>query len=169
MVEAIVTDKSYTIVCRPNKSLSWRQAKWFLGFIAGWNLCISLGFAVAGAWPILPFMGLEIACLAIALYYVQWKLSHQEVIRITALDVVLEYGLHWPKMKYQWPRDNVRFTFSVADETYLPPEISIQLREGQRRIRVGKNLSEQDLTKLVALLKDAQIQVRVSETVGRPF
>lgn len=169
MIETITSGDSQVIICRPNKSLSWRQAKLFLLLVAGWNLCISLGFLWAGAWPVLPFMGLEILCLGAALYYVQWKLSHQEVIRISAVDIAIEYGLYWPKIRHLWPREQVRFSLECGSATRDPPTMTIVLLQGRRSFAVGKNLGQEDIQKLVGLLKEAQLPVRTAETVRLPM
>lgn len=167
MVEAFTTTDCYTIVCRPNKSLPWRQAKLFLLIVTLWSMGIGTGFLLVGAWPVLPFMGLEIGCLAVALYYVQWKLAHQEVIRISQHEIKLEYGLHWPKFQYCWPRGEVRFALAESESAYLPPEITLIDGCSQRAIRVGKNLNEDDLKKLVELLRSAQIPVRSAKKVSQ--
>lgn len=126
---------------------------------------IAIGLFLAGAWPILPFMGLEIGGLAGALYYVQWKLSHREVIRIGATEVQLEYGMHWPKFRYCWPRDQVRVALREGDSAFKPPELVIGAKDARRQLIVGRNLNQDDLKKLANLLKDADLTVRTTDIV----
>jgi len=168
MVEAFTTATACTIVCTPNKSMNWRQTKLFLALVIAWNLMIAIGLLLAGAWPILPFMGLEIGGLAVALYYVQWKLSHREVIRIDAAEVQLEYGMHWPKFRYSWPRDHVRVALREDDSALKTPELVIGSKDARRPLNVGRNLNQDDLKKLVYLLKGAGLTVRTTDLVVHP-
>lgn len=163
MVETFASSDTCFIVCTPNKSMSWRQAKLFLALVVAWNLLIATGLLLAGAWPILPFMGLEITGLAVALYYVQWKLSHREIIRIEAAVVHLEFGMHWPKLRYSWPRDQVRFALTNADSVLATPQLVVGLKDARKQIKVGKNLAQDDLKTLVSLLKTAGVTVRATE------
>lgn len=163
MVEIFTSTDTCFIVCTPNKSMNWRQAQLFLAVVVAWNLLIATGLLLAGAWPILPFMGLEIGGLAVALYYVQWKLSHREVIRIEVAVVHLEFGMHWPKLRYSWPRDQVQFALTSADSVLDSPQLVAGLKDARKQIKVGKNLNQDDLQTLVSLLKKAGVTVRTTE------
>jgi uncharacterized membrane protein len=52
-----------TVVVRPNCSLTPAARRSFLVFIASVSLAIALAFAWAGAWPVLPFAGVEVGVL----------------------------------------------------------------------------------------------------------
>ena len=68
------------IILLPNQSLDWEGNKrviWLLGFVC---MGIAVAFTIiAGAWVMLPFAGLEILSLSLALYYVSWKLSYRHI------------------------------------------------------------------------------------------
>lgn len=49
---------------RPNPPLSARTLKTIVAVVAGINLAFMLYFVSRGAWPIAPFMGLDVALLA---------------------------------------------------------------------------------------------------------
>ncbi|MGD8577261.1 MAG: DUF2244 domain-containing protein, partial [Thiohalophilus sp.] len=66
------------IVMRPHPPSSWRVNLWIAGFVAVLSFTFAIGFALAGAWLILPFAGLEIAALFGLLYYVSVKTRVQE-------------------------------------------------------------------------------------------
>lgn len=55
---------------RPNCSLSWRSTVRFYCGIFTVSFGIAIAFAIQGAWLILPFAGLEMLVLGIALYTV---------------------------------------------------------------------------------------------------
>ena len=52
----------------PNRSLGIAARRWALGVIAATTLGVAAGAAAFGAWPVLPFAGLEIALLALAFH-----------------------------------------------------------------------------------------------------
>lgn len=53
---------------RPSRSLDRRGFVLILALLAAMNLVVALRFVAGGGWPILPFMGLDIAGLAAALW-----------------------------------------------------------------------------------------------------
>ena len=50
----------------PNRSLGVRGRRWVFGAFASTTLVVSAFAAVVGAWPVMPFAGLELAGLALA-------------------------------------------------------------------------------------------------------
>ncbi len=53
---------------RRNCSASPRQLAWAFGSVVAVSFCFGLAFAGAGAWLILPFVGLELFALAVAFF-----------------------------------------------------------------------------------------------------
>lgn len=53
-------------------------------------MVVGLGFALAGAWMVLPFAGLEIAAIAYAFYYITLRSGDFESILIEGDRVVVE-------------------------------------------------------------------------------
>lgn len=51
---------------RPNRSLGPGARRWALGMIVATTLGVAAGVMVFGAWPVMPFAGLEVAFLAFA-------------------------------------------------------------------------------------------------------
>jgi len=73
----------------PHRSLPPRGFFWVMMVLAGVSFCSSLGFVLAGAWPVTGFFGLDVA-----LVYLAFRLSYRsarqtETVRLTqaALDV----------------------------------------------------------------------------------
>jgi uncharacterized membrane protein len=56
----------FTAILRPHRSLSPRGLSWVIGLTALAGFVISLPFFFLGAWPILGFMGLDVALIALA-------------------------------------------------------------------------------------------------------
>lgn len=72
----------YEVIVRPNCSLSPRGMLLVVIFIAIYSLLIGLGFALIGAWLVLPFAGLEVLAIAYAFYYVHCHSGDYESITI---------------------------------------------------------------------------------------
>lgn len=84
---------SRSFLIRPNRSLSWPEVvRFYLGMVVI-SFTIAFAFAVKGVWLILPFAGLEMLLLGIALYLVarkgaSWQkvLIHGDAIEIAQQD-----------------------------------------------------------------------------------
>ena len=74
------TQTVYTI--EANRSLSWRQSKWLFLVLSGCLLLVSLYFASLGAWLVLPFTGLEILIVGIAIYCQSCCAHRKQYVRI---------------------------------------------------------------------------------------
>ena len=61
------------LIAQPNNSANWRLNKLIIAAFALWWSLIAGFFVLRGLWPIVPFVGLEVGGLALALYYVCWK------------------------------------------------------------------------------------------------
>ena len=76
-------DTITTLILSPDRSLDWdgnKRVIWSLGSIC---IGIAMGFTIiAGAWVMLPFAGLEVLILSLALYYVSWKLSYRHILTL---------------------------------------------------------------------------------------
>ncbi|MEI4850567.1 DUF2244 domain-containing protein, partial [Klebsiella pneumoniae] len=57
------------------------------------QLMISTGMVLAGAWPVLPFAGLELTALAAGFYYTSRKCQKREVLTFSPELIRLEKGL----------------------------------------------------------------------------
>lgn len=166
MVQISQHRHGFAIICRPNKSLSWQHAKGFLLIVTLWCTGIATGCLIIGAWPVVPFMGLEIVALGIALYYVQWKLSHQEVLSVNEATVSFQCGQQWPKLHYEWPRDQLRILIQEASNHQLP-SIKLTTANHRKTQRLGQQLNGDDLTVLIQLLRASSLRVRVYQASER--
>ncbi len=64
----VANDSEFSVTVRRNCSLSPRALLLLLAATAFVSFAIGVGFALVGAWLILPFAGLEIAALAAAFF-----------------------------------------------------------------------------------------------------
>ena len=56
----------YVHLSTPNRSLGIAARRWVLGAIAATTLGVAAGATALGAWPVMPFAGLEVALVALA-------------------------------------------------------------------------------------------------------
>lgn len=81
----------YVYTARRNNSLSSSGRLFAFTFILTVSLSIALGFSlILGAWPILPFAGVEMAVLYLAFRYMDRHASDCERITIRGDDVAVE-------------------------------------------------------------------------------
>ena len=65
-VRTLDSSAGFSLTTRRNCSMPPQALVWLLVFTACLSFAIGIGFAWVGAWPVLPFMGLEVATLATA-------------------------------------------------------------------------------------------------------
>jgi uncharacterized membrane protein len=127
----------YVYTARRNNSLSSSGRLLVFGFILTVSLGIATGFfLILGAWPILPYAGLEMGVLYLAFRYMDRHAADYERIRIRGTSVAievhegasvthLELNRHWAKVVCE------------------PDGSRLALRSHGREIQVGRHLSEE--------------------------
>lgn len=67
----------------PHRSLPPRGLRWIMAILIGFCFCSSIGFVLAGAWPVTGFFGVDIALLYLA-FRISYRRAHQsETLRLT--------------------------------------------------------------------------------------
>ena len=123
----------------PQRSLSPRGKRVVIGLVAALALCPGIVFYVAGAWPVVGFMGLDVLAIWIALTVSMRGGKAYEVVTL------------WPgslevkKVDAKGIEDvltfvplNVRF---VIDRDYNERVIGLWLKERERKVELGAFLS----------------------------
>lgn len=73
---------SQRFMIRPNCSLPWREmVRFYLGIVMV-SFSIAIAFAMKGLWLILPFAGLEMLALGVALYIVAHRGARWQLLSI---------------------------------------------------------------------------------------
>lgn len=132
----------------PNRSLGLEARRWALLTIAATTLGVAAGASAFGAWPVMPFAGLEIALLAIAFRVLGRHDGDFERLEIGEHEVRVE------------AREADRVTCFVAHR----PWARIVLRERGRRctldlayagrsVPLGRLLSDEGRRRLAARLR----------------
>ena len=74
----------------PNRSLGVAGRRWFLGLMAATTLGIAAAATAIGAWPVMPFAGLEAALLALAFHVLSQHDSDFERLEVGEHEVRVE-------------------------------------------------------------------------------
>ena len=127
----------YVYVARRNNSLSSSGRSLVFGFI----LCVSFGIAgafsvVFGAWPIMPFAGIEMAVLYLAFRYIERHAGDYERITIRGDNVSVEIREAGDLARFELNRAWAR----VVCET---EGARLALRSHGREIEVGRHACDE--------------------------
>jgi uncharacterized membrane protein len=142
---------SLRIVAQPNCSASWQTNQRVLFLLAIPSLIAATGFALLGAWPILPIAGLELLTLGGALYYVNWKLQYRHVITLSDEAIRIDKGFYAPRETWTFARDDTGLAITPEKHPWDGPELSVHSHH--QRVSVGEFLNRDDCLKLAGLLK----------------
>lgn len=155
------------IIARPNQSATWRTNLLVLLALSVPSLGIAIGFALLGAWPILPFAGLELMALAGALYYVNWKLQYRHVITVSDDSVRIDKGYYAPRESWQFTRQATGLAITPEKHPWEGPALS--LHDRNESVRLGEFLGRDDCLELMALLRKELRVVSDSAPQKRAF
>ena len=165
MVTLLEAPDQALLIAQPNNSASWRLNKWIIAvFALCWSLLAAF-FLLRGLWPIVPFAGLEVGGLALALHYVCWKLQQRHVLRFDARQLVLQKGAYYPRFTWQFARDAVSLSVEVQSHPWDPLKLFLCSRDQQ--IPIGNFLNRDDSRKLLALLRAQGVSVRNYSALAR--
>jgi len=145
------------IVARPNQSATWSANLWLVALLAIPVLGIAIGFALLGAWLVLPFAGLELLALGCALYRVSWKQQYRQVITVSDDSVCIDKGYHCPLQHWHFARASAGLAITLQRHPCDAPALCVHDRH--ESVVLGEFLNREDSLKLVELLRQ-EIRVR---------
>ena len=150
-IDSRLPDGSRELVLQPNGSLTPEQARWFLWLTAGGCFVIAMFFALQGLWPILPFAGLEVGALVLALRASMRQSRHREIIHVGQDTIRIERrdrgGIHHAQFTRHWARVSVR-------AAALPRHPSRLIIESQgRQCELGRFLTEEERQQVALRLR----------------
>ncbi|GGX72334.1 DUF2244 domain-containing protein [Saccharospirillum salsuginis] len=141
----------------PNRSLSWRGNLRILYSLCGLSALIVTGMILAGAWVVLPFVGLELGALAVGLYYTALCCRQQEVVSLDGDTLTIEKGIYRRQTRWQWPRRYTRAWLEVPRHPWTPPAVYLGHRDEE--VPLAPFLNHQDTAELVQALEHAGLTV----------
>jgi uncharacterized membrane protein len=136
----------------PYRSLPPRGFFWVMAIAGGVAFCISLGFVVAGAWPVTGFCGLDILLVYLAFRWNYRSARLTETLRLT------ERTLDVERVSIRGERESWRFEPAWARVTVDESEDGrgrMLLSSHGRSVSLGAFLNRDDRQKVAAALKAA--------------
>lgn len=155
------SDRQYCYVLRPNCGLYWRTTLWVYVGLSTICLGIALGFTLMGFWPILPFAGLELAALGIALYVSARRGRCREVIRICGDEVRVEKGVRGPEQSWVFDIARSEVMLLASPHCWYPSRLLIRSRGAT--VELGAFLTDEERASLAT-----ELHLRVGATAARP-
>ncbi len=101
----------YCVVARAPHSLSRRQRWSLFAVMAAVSFVLAVAFAVAGAWPVLPYSVLEIALLGVAFMVVERRSDDWERLTVMGDAVVIERQRGRRRERHEFNRCWMRVEF----------------------------------------------------------
>ncbi len=139
------------IVISPNASLS-RQANIALFLsLMGILLVVATGFTLMGFWMILPFAGLELIALAVALAYVDYQNQYREVVKVDEVTVKIASGYRKAQHACEFKRGWTSVLLRQSSRQNQPSKLI--LRSAGKQIEIGACLEADDRKDLWRELK----------------
>jgi uncharacterized membrane protein len=140
----------FLLIARRNNSLSSTGRTVVLGSLVLLSCAISLGFALVGAWLVLPFAGVEMVVLFLAFRYVERHSGDFESIAVKGESVLVEKWQLGEVSRYElnrWWAQVVLHRAGPAGRTTLA------LRSHGREVEFGQHLSEEQREAVAQTLK----------------
>lgn len=129
-----------------NCSLTRKGAALFFGVTAGVSLLIAGAFTIKGFWPVLPFAGLELFALGLALGLSMRRGQYREVISVFRDRIVIEKGVGRVEERFELPRQWARLEFERARWRGHPGRLL--LRCHGKRWEIGAVLTDAERERL---------------------
>jgi uncharacterized membrane protein len=128
----------------PNCSLSVRGAVMFFGSLCFVSFGIAGMLAIQGFWPILPFAGLEMLALGLALKVSLGRRFHRQTITVTDEQISIEsrdrldssqvvFPRHWAQVKLRRPASRLHPSRLTIESHGRQCELGSFLTEAERR------------------------------------
>jgi uncharacterized membrane protein len=140
-----------TFVIQPNRSMSWRALITAYGVVASTTMIVGAACYVAGMPLVLPFSGLEVMVLGIALYLNAWCGGVKEVITISDSALAVEQGRTAPETRHEFQRPWAKVILERPGNSWYPSRLLI--RSHGRQVEVGRFLNEQERQGLAQQLR----------------
>jgi len=136
----------YSYTARRNNSLSPADRILAFGFIALVSLAIATAFACLGAWPILPFAGIEVVILIAAYRWIERHERDYERLTLEGDRLLIEIGETRQVRRYEFNR----WWAQVVCERNGS---RLALRSHGREIEFGRYLTDEQRQSFAGALK----------------
>lgn len=150
MNERTRTAVVYSAVLRPHRSAGARTIRKVILFVFAVLFSASLGFVAAGAWPVAPFMGLEVLLLMGALRLNDRAGNAYEAINLTQAALTVRRVDHWGnRHEYSFPPYWLQVNLEEPPSRQTP----LELRSHGRSLIIGAFLLPEERLQLARALR----------------
>lgn len=153
MIQADIDERSRTgrIILQPNASWTWRANLLLLYTLMAVSFTIAIAFMLDGAWLILPYSGVEMISVGLAIYFCVRRCNLQEVITVSEHEVLVERGIRGPEEQWQYHRVWAKFLVKKPQHPWRRTVIAI--RSHGNELEIGSFLNDFDKDALIGELK----------------
>jgi uncharacterized membrane protein len=140
----------YSVVLRPNRSVGGKTIRNILCLVAVFLAIPGLAFFAIGAWPVMPFLGLEVVLLYGAFRLNQRAGNALEAINLTENKLTVRRVDHWGK------QNSVSFPPYWLQVNFDEPPTGrslLELRCSGRSLTIGHFLQPQERLELARALR----------------
>ena len=140
----------YSAVLRPHRSAGARTIRRVVLCAFALLFSVSLIFIAAGAWPVAPFMGLELALLLGALHLNDRAGNAYEAINLTRKALTVRRVDHWGnRAEFRFPAEWLQVNFEEPPSRETP----LELRSHGRSLIIGAFLLPEERLELAYALR----------------
>ncbi|MBI1264602.1 MAG: DUF2244 domain-containing protein [Alphaproteobacteria bacterium] len=150
---------------RPNRSLPDTGFLVLMAVLGGVSLVAGIGFALAGAWPVLGFFGLDVL-----LVWLAFRLSYRDGRRLETIEITrreIRVGRRYPTGHQTWfrlPSAWTRVALAGAGE----PDVQAHLTAMGKTLIIGAMLSPKERESLAGAVRDALEAARRPDRIDPP-
>lgn len=130
--------------------MNWKGNLLFMAPLSALVITMGLGLTLFGFWPILPFAGLELACVFSALYWVSHQGDACERVVVDTQSTTVEKGFRRPNSRDEFPSAWAEVKLLKPKHEWYPNQLVIGSHG--RRVRLGEFLTDQEREELADLL-----------------
>lgn len=156
-------EPAFEAVLYPNQPPPARSLIVLLALILGVAFAVGTGFYLVGAWPVLGFMGAEIALLAICLIHGRRVAAYAEHIRLDREGLHVKAVARGRVLK-SWSFEP--YWVRVRLDEIRPGEPMLRLTAHGRTLTLGRFLNSQERTDVATALREALARYRELPAVG---
>lgn len=140
----------YSLTAKRNSSLSSSGRHLVFGLILGVSLSISTGFALLGAWPIMPFAGLEMLVLYLAFRYLDRHAGDYERITISGDRLLVECLESGRTSRFEF---NCCWAQVILKRDVAGSRCRLALRSHGKEVEIGQYLTDEQRISVARQLK----------------
>ncbi len=141
----------FDLTLRPNRSLDRRHARWLVLGVAGFMFLTGVRVLLLGAWPVIPFLAIDVALMAWAFRASYRSGNSVETVRLTQDDLIVQRRA--PDGRERRIRLEPLWT-SARLERLSMKQNRLWLAARDRRVAVGQFLSPQEREEIYAVIDD---------------